>query len=98
MKAALLAWTKNAAVAMAPYGIRVNAVCPGAIMFDGGWWDRVRRDDPDWFDAHEASNPSGRLGSPDEVANIVVFLASSRASWVTGATVLVDGGEHAATA
>ena len=97
MKAALLAWTKNAAVAFGPDGIRVNAVCPGAIWFADGWWDDVQRNDPAMFDAHVASIPSGRLGTPEEVADVVVFLASGRASWVTGATVLVDGGEHAAT-
>jgi 3-oxoacyl-[acyl-carrier protein] reductase len=95
MKAALLAWTKNAAVSYGPLGIRVNAVCPGAILFPGGWWDRVRLDDPDGFRAHVARIPGRRMGTPEEVAAVVTFLASPRASWVSGATVLVDGGEHA---
>ena len=95
MKAALLAWTKNAAVAYAPMGVRVNAICPGAILIDDGWWDRVRLDDPEAFRAHVDRIPGGRMGTPEEVAAVATFLASPRASWVTGATVLVDGGEHA---
>ncbi len=94
MKSALLAWTKNAAVAYGPRGIRVNAVCPGAILFEGGWWDRVRLDDPDGFRHHVGRIPAGRMGRPEEVAAVVTFLASPMASWVNGATVLVDGGEH----
>jgi 3-oxoacyl-[acyl-carrier protein] reductase len=95
MKAALLAWTKNAAVAYGPLGVRVNAVCPGAIFFEGGWWDKVRLDDPDAFGRHVGRIPAGRMGTPEEVAAVVTFLSSPRASWVSGATVLVDGGEHA---
>ncbi|CAN5707378.1 SDR family NAD(P)-dependent oxidoreductase [soil metagenome] len=94
MKAALLAWTKNAAVAYGPLGIRVNAVCPGAILFEGGWWDRVRLDDPEGFRRHVGRIPAGRMGTSEEVAAVVTFLASPKASWVNGATVLVDGGEH----
>ena len=94
MKAALLAWTKNAAVAYGPRGIRVNAVCPGAIFFEGGWWDQVRLEDPVSFRAHVERIPGGRMGTPEEVAAVVTFLASPMASWVNGATVLVDGGEH----
>lgn len=96
MKAALLAWVKNAAVAFGRDGVRVNAVCPGAILFDDGWWDTMRTDDPEGFRAHVARIPGGRMGTPEEVAAVVAFLASPRASWVNGATVLVDGGEHGA--
>jgi 3-oxoacyl-[acyl-carrier protein] reductase len=96
MKAALLAWSRNAAAAFGREGIRVNVVVPGAILFEGGWWDRVRRDEPEQFAAHVERIPHGRMGTPEEVAAVVAFLASSRASWVNGATVLVDGGEHAA--
>jgi NAD(P)-dependent dehydrogenase (short-subunit alcohol dehydrogenase family) len=96
MKAALLAWVKNAAVSFGGEGVRVNAVCPGAVLFEGGYWDGVRREDPDGFRAHVARIPGGRMATPEEVAAVVVFLSSARASWVNGATVLVDGGEHGA--
>ncbi len=94
MKAALLAFTKNAAVTFGPEGTRVNAVAPGAILFDGGWWDGVRARDPDAFARTLAHIPRGQMGAPEEVANVVCFLASRRAAHVNGATVLVDGGEY----
>ena len=94
MKAALATWARNAAVALGASGIRVNAVCPGAVMFPGGWWDHVKSADPVAFDAHVARIPGGRMGRPEEIADVVVFLASVRASWVSGASVVVDGAEH----
>jgi 3-oxoacyl-[acyl-carrier protein] reductase len=94
LKAALLAWVKYAAVAYGPDGIRVNAVAPGAIFFEDGWWDQVLRDDPAMYARTVASIPRGQMGSPEEVADVVAFLASARASHVNGATVLVDGGEY----
>jgi NAD(P)-dependent dehydrogenase (short-subunit alcohol dehydrogenase family) len=92
-KAALLAFTKNAAVTFGPEGTRVNAVAPGAIFFDGGWWDGVRTRDPEGFARALANIPRGQMGAPEEVADVVCFLASKRAAHVNGATVLVDGGE-----
>ncbi len=94
MKAALLAWVKNAAVANAPLGIRVNAVAPGAIDTPGGYWETARTEDPAYHAATLAGIPGGRFGRPEEVADAVVFLCSRRATWITGATLLVDGGEH----
>jgi 3-oxoacyl-[acyl-carrier protein] reductase len=96
MKAALVAWTKNAAVACGGEGTRVNAVAPGAIDFPGGWWERVRAEDPAHYAEVLARLPAGRLGRPEEVARVVVFLCSPAASWVNGALVLVDGAEHKA--
>ena len=74
--------------------IRVNAVSPGSIMFPGGGWDTFQREHPDDFAVFLASQfPFGRLGRPEEVADVVTFLLSARASWITGANVAVDGGQ-----
>jgi NAD(P)-dependent dehydrogenase (short-subunit alcohol dehydrogenase family) len=92
MKAAVLTHVTNLAQAHGAAGIRVNAVSPGPIEFPGGSWDRRRREQPEVYEAATATIPSGRLGTPEEVANVVAFLAGPAASWVTGANVVVDGG------
>jgi 3-oxoacyl-[acyl-carrier protein] reductase len=75
--------------------IRVNVVSPGSILFEGGGWDVRRRTEPERFAAYERNGfPAGRLGTPEEVADVVVFLASDRARWVNGANVRVDGLEQ----
>ena len=94
IKAALIAYAKKLAIIHAPQKIRVNAVAPGSIEFDGGVWAMVRQHKPELYGAVAASIPSGRLGTPEEVADLAVYLVSARASWVTGECVSVDGGQH----
>ena len=94
-KAAEIQLAATAAAELAPAGIRVNAVSPGSIMFPGGSWDTFRQENPEDFAAFEATQfPLGRLGSPEEVADVVAFLLSGRASWITGANIVVDGGQR----
>jgi len=90
-KAALTHFTRNAAMEGARQGIRVNAVTPGPIMTPAtkAWFDH----DPDAGAAIANANPMGRIGTPEEVANVVLFLASDASSYVTGASIPVDGGK-----
>lgn len=91
-KAALISLSKEMARELAPHGIRVNSVAPGSILFPGGSWDRRRKEDPEGIAAFvEREIPAGRFGTPQEVADVVVFLASERASWISGACINVDG-------
>ena len=93
IKAAVMHYTATQAAMYASDGIRVNGVAPGAIEFPGGLWDRRKTEEPRLYDAVLRSSAFGRLGHPEEVANVVLFLASPLANWVTGQTIVVDGGQ-----
>jgi 3-oxoacyl-[acyl-carrier protein] reductase len=91
-KSALISLAKVMAVELAPYNIRVNSIAPGSIRFPGGSWDKRCLEDPEGMKAFVAREmPLGRFGTVEEVANVAVFLASERASLVSGACVNVDG-------
>jgi 3-oxoacyl-[acyl-carrier protein] reductase len=94
-KAAEIQLAATAAQELASDGIRVNAVSPGSIMFPGGSWDAFQQENPEDFATFLATQfPFGRLGRPEEVAEVVTFLLSSKASWVSGANVVVDGSQR----
>jgi 3-oxoacyl-[acyl-carrier protein] reductase len=92
VKAAEISLAKSLAQELAPSGIRVNSVSPGSILFEGGSWWRRQQADPDGIAAFVRQElPFGRFGTPEEVGNVVAFLASPRASWISGTSVVVDG-------
>ncbi len=93
MKSAMIAHAKALALELAP-AIRVNSVAPGSVAFPGGSWGRRLEEDPEGMRRFVEQNiPMGRFGAPEEIAGVVVFLCSERASWVTGACINVDGGQ-----
>ena len=94
IKAALIQYTMTQAAGLAARGVRVNCVAPGSIEFPGGVWDEARRRNPELYERIRDGIPSGRMGRPEEVANAVLFLASDLASWITGQTLVVDGGQR----
>lgn len=93
-KAGVLNHAKNMAVSLAPQNIRVNSVAPGSIYFKGGLWEQIKESNVDWYNGALSQIPFGRMGKPEEVADAIVYLSSARASWVSGATLVVDGVQH----
>jgi len=92
VKAAQISLGKSLAQQLAPSGIRVNTVCPGSILFEGGsWWKRQQQNPAAIAEFVRHELPFGRFGRPEEVGDVVAFLASPRASWISGTSVVVDG-------
>jgi 3-oxoacyl-[acyl-carrier protein] reductase len=93
VKAAVINYTMSQALMLAAKKIRVNAIAPGSIEFPGGMWEERKASNPQLYNAILRSIPWGRLGHPEEIANAALFLCSDAASWVTGQTLSVDGGQ-----
>lgn len=94
-KAALIFDTERWALEFVPYGIRVNTVSPGSILVEGNGWDRYRLANPGYYEDYVRHGfPMGRLGTAEEVADVIVFLASPRAHWINGRNIPVDGLEQ----
>jgi 3-oxoacyl-[acyl-carrier protein] reductase len=92
VKAAEISLAKSLAQQLAASNIRVNSVSPGSILFEGGsWWKRERENPAAIADFVKHELPFGRFGRPEEVGDVVAFLASPRASWISGTSVVVDG-------
>jgi 3-oxoacyl-[acyl-carrier protein] reductase len=92
VKAAEISLAKSLAQQLAPKHIRVNSVSPGSILFEGGsWWKRQQADPAGIAEFVAREIPSGRFGNPEEVADVVTFVASPRASWINGTSIVVDG-------
>jgi 3-oxoacyl-[acyl-carrier protein] reductase len=91
VKAALVPYVKALARNLAAKGVRANMVSPGNVYFAGGVWNTLEENNPEMFKIMLGRNPMGRMGTPQEVANAVVFLASPRASFITGTNLIIDG-------
>jgi 3-oxoacyl-[acyl-carrier protein] reductase len=91
VKAALVPYVKALARNLAAKGVRANMVSPGNVYFKGGVWNVLEENNPELFKTMVGRNPMGRMGTPEEVANAVVFLASPRASFITGTNLIIDG-------
>jgi NAD(P)-dependent dehydrogenase (short-subunit alcohol dehydrogenase family) len=92
MKAALITYSKQLSQFVGKSNVRVNSLCPGPVYFEGGAWEMIKGTNQKFYDATLRQIPCGRMGTPDEVARIVAFLASPASSLITGANVVADNG------
>ncbi|MGD8567461.1 MAG: SDR family NAD(P)-dependent oxidoreductase [Gammaproteobacteria bacterium] len=90
-KAAIINYTKGLARRLAGQKIRANCISPGTIYCENGFWENVKHTMPAMYESFLNRNPLGRMGTPQEVANVVAFLASSAATFITGTNIVVDG-------
>ena len=97
VKAAEISLAKALAQQLAPSGIRVNSVSPGSILFEGGsWWRRQQADPEGIAEFVRREIPFGRFGRAEEIGDVVAFVCSDRASWISGASIVVDGAQSRA--
>ena len=92
MKAALITYSKQLSQFVGRQNVRVNSVSPGPIYFEGGSWEMIKGTNQKFYESTLRAIPSGRMGTPEEVARVVVFLASPASSLMTGANVVADNG------
>jgi 3-oxoacyl-[acyl-carrier protein] reductase len=93
-KSAIIALAKNMARKLGPEGVRVNVIAPGNVYFEGGSWDeKIQQDEKRVDEIIKSTVPMNRFATPQEIADSAVFLCSDRASFVTGTTLVVDGGQ-----
>src|SRR3546814_16060752 len=94
MKASLVTVGKQLALFHGKDGIRVNVVSPGPVEFEGGNWDMIKGTMEKFYQSQLRQQPTGRLGTPEEIASCIAFLASPAASWCNGSALVVDGGDR----
>ena len=91
-KSTLIFLAEQLALELVPYRVRINTLSPGSMYSPDGIWEKWRQDHPDEFESYRLNSfPMGRMGTPEEVADVVVFLASPRGYWINGRHIAVDG-------
>ena len=95
-KAAMRVYANELAQSYGRDGIRANVISPGAVWFEGGSWDQRKQENPKFYAAVEKSIPLGRLGTAEEIANAIAFIASPAGLWINSAHIVADGGQVAA--